>query len=66
MSSTASCSNAAASEISSKLELETVLQRLVDELASLLGLDAADLYLYDRRRRMLRSLAMRSALCAKT
>jgi PAS domain S-box-containing protein len=48
----------AAQNVTSELELETVLQRLVDELAALLGLDAADLYLYDRRRRTLRCAAV--------
>ena len=48
----------AAQNVTSELELETVLQRLVDELAALLGLDAADLYLYDARRRMLRCAAV--------
>jgi PAS domain S-box-containing protein len=49
----------AAQNLTSELELETVLQRLVDELAALLDLDAADLYLYDRRRRTLRCAAVR-------
>src|SRR4029453_9388074 len=40
----------AAQNVTSELELDTVLRRLVDELAALLGLDAADLYLYDPRR----------------
>jgi PAS domain S-box-containing protein len=48
----------AAQNVTAELELETVLQRLVDELAALLGLDAADLYLYDQRRRMLRCAAV--------
>jgi PAS domain S-box-containing protein len=48
----------AAQNVTSELELELVLQRLVDELAALLDLDAADLYLYDRRRRMLRCAAV--------
>jgi GAF domain-containing protein len=48
----------AAQNVTSELELETVLQRLVDELAALLDLDAADLYLYDRRRRTLRCAAV--------
>jgi PAS domain S-box-containing protein len=48
----------AAQHVTAELELETVLQRLVDELAALLGLDAADLYLYDQRRRILRCAAV--------
>jgi PAS domain S-box-containing protein len=48
----------AAQNVTSELEVETVLQRLVDELSALLGLEAADLYLYDRRRRMLRCAAV--------
>jgi PAS domain S-box-containing protein len=48
----------AAQNVTSELELETVLQRLVDELAALLGLDAADLYLFDSRRRTLRCAAV--------
>ena len=37
----------AAQVLSGELELETVLQRLADELAALLQADAADCYLYD-------------------
>ena len=48
----------AAQNVTSELEVETVLQRLVDELAALLGLDAADVYLYDERRGMLRCAAV--------
>jgi len=48
----------AAQNVTSELEVETVLTRLVDELAALLGLEAADLYLYDRRRRVLRCAAV--------
>ena len=48
----------AAQNVTSELELETVLQRLVDELSTLLDLDAADLYLYDARRRRLRCAAV--------
>ncbi len=48
----------AAQNVTAELELETVLQRLVDELSALLGLDAADLYLYDARRRTLRCAAV--------
>ena len=48
----------AAQNVTAELELELVLQRLVDELAGLLGLAAADLYLYDPRRRTLRCAAV--------
>jgi PAS domain S-box-containing protein len=48
----------AAQNVTSELEVETVLQRLVDELAALLGLHAADVYLYDERRGMLRCAAV--------
>ena len=48
----------AAQNVTSELEVETVLQRLVDELAALLGLHAADVYLYDERRDMLRCAAV--------
>ena len=43
----------AAQVVTSELELETVLQRLVDEVARLLGCEAADCYLLDRERGML-------------
>jgi PAS domain S-box-containing protein len=48
----------AAQALSGELELETVLQRLVDELAGLLQADAADCYLYDRERNVLRCAAV--------
>ena len=48
----------AAQNVTSELEVETVLQRLVDELAALLDLHAADVYLYDERRGMLRCAAV--------
>jgi PAS domain S-box-containing protein len=48
----------AAQVLSGELELETVLQRLVDELTGLLRADAADCYLYDRERHVLRCAAV--------
>jgi PAS domain S-box-containing protein len=48
----------AAQVLSGELELETVLQRLADELAALLQADAADCYLYDRERVVLRCAAV--------
>ena len=48
----------AAQQVTSELELDTVLQRLVDEVATLLEVDAADLYLYEPRRRVLRCAAV--------
>src|SRR6266540_120448 len=48
----------AAREVTSELELATVFQRLVDEVATLLGVDAADLYLYDAQRGTLRCAAV--------
>src|SRR5204863_4870984 len=48
----------AAQNVTSELQVDTVLQRLVDELAALLGLHAADVYLYDARRDMLRCAAV--------
>ena len=48
----------AAQVLSGELELETVLQRLVDELATLLEADASDCYLYDRERGVLRCAAV--------
>ena len=41
-----------------ELRLETVLQRLVVEVTSLLGADAADCYLYDADRGVLRCAAV--------
>jgi len=48
----------AAQVLSGELELETVLQRLADELATLLQADASDCYLYDRERGVLRCAAV--------
>jgi PAS domain S-box-containing protein len=48
----------AAQVLSGELELETVLQRLADELATLLQADASDCYLYDRERSVLRCAAV--------
>jgi PAS domain S-box-containing protein len=49
----------AAQALSSELELPAVLQRLADQLAELLGADAADCYLYDRESEVLRCAAVR-------
>ncbi|MBX5474882.1 MAG: GAF domain-containing protein [Thermoleophilia bacterium] len=49
----------AAQVLSEELELGAVLQRLVDQLAELLGADAADCYLYDRDAGVLRCAAVR-------
>ncbi len=48
----------AAQVVTSELELEAVLQRLVDEVADLLGCEAADCYLLDRERGTLRCEAV--------
>jgi PAS domain S-box-containing protein len=48
----------AAQVLTGELELETVLQRLVDELARLLEADASDCCLYDGGRGMLRCAAV--------
>jgi PAS domain S-box-containing protein len=48
----------AAQVLSGELELDTVLQRLADELATLLQADASDCYLYDRERSVLRCAAV--------
>ncbi len=48
----------AAQVLSGELELEAVLQRLADELATLLQADASDCYLYDRERGVLRCAAV--------
>ncbi len=48
----------AAQVLSGELELDTVLQRLADELAGLLQADAADCYLYDEQRNVLRCAAV--------
>ena len=44
--------------MSGELDLETVLERLVDELAQLLDADGADCYLYDSERAVLRCAAV--------
>ena len=48
----------AAQVLSGELGLETVLKRLVDELAQLLQADAADCYLYDAERGVLQCAAV--------
>ena len=48
----------AAQVLSGELDLETVLQRLADELATLLQADASDCYLYDHERSVLRCAAV--------
>ena len=48
----------AAQVVTSELDLETVLQRLVEEVTKLLGADAADCYLLDRERGVLRCAAV--------
>ena len=48
----------AAREVTSELELATVFQRLVDQVATLLEVEAADLYLYDEQRSVLRCAAV--------
>src|SRR5262249_2599272 len=48
----------AAQHVTAQLELNAVLQRLVDELATLLGVEAADVFLRDGRRRSLRCAAV--------
>ena len=48
----------AAQVVTSELELEAVLQRLVDEVARLLDCEAADCYLLDRQRGILRCAAV--------
>ncbi len=48
----------AAQVLSGELELGPVLQRLADEVAALLQADAADCYLYDRERDVLRCAAV--------
>jgi two-component system phosphate regulon sensor histidine kinase PhoR len=44
--------------VTSELRLETVLQRLVDEVTKLLDADSADCYLYDSERAVLRCAAV--------
>ena len=48
----------AAQVVTSELRLETVLQRLVDEVTKLLAADAADCYLYDADNSVLRCAAV--------
>jgi PAS domain S-box-containing protein len=48
----------AAQVLTSELELEAVLDRLVEEVAQLLHVDAADCYLFDPDRRVLRCAAV--------
>ena len=48
----------AAEVVTSELRLETVLQRLVDEVTKLLDADAADCYLYDSDNSLLRCAAV--------
>jgi PAS domain S-box-containing protein len=48
----------AAQVVTSELRVETVLQRLVVEVTKLLGADAADCYLYDADRSVLRCAAV--------
>jgi PAS domain S-box-containing protein len=48
----------AAQVLSGELDLDTVLQRLVDEVAELLQADASDCYLYDAERASLRCAAV--------
>jgi PAS domain S-box-containing protein len=48
----------AAQVVTSELELDAVLDRLVEEVTKLLGADAADCYLLDRERNLLRCAAV--------
>jgi PAS domain S-box-containing protein len=48
----------AAQAVGSELDLEAVLRRLVEEVTKLLGVDAADCYLLDAERRVLRCAAV--------
>jgi PAS domain S-box-containing protein len=52
----------AAQTVTSELELDAVLQRLVDEVAELLGSDAVDCFLLDQERGMLRCAAVHGSL----
>ena len=52
----------AAQTVTSELELDAVLQRLVDEVAELLRSDAVDCFLLDQERRMLRCAAVHGSL----
>jgi PAS domain S-box-containing protein len=49
----------ASQAVTAELQLETVLKRLVDEVAELLGGDAADCYLIDERKGVLRCAAVK-------
>jgi PAS domain S-box-containing protein len=52
----------AAQTVTSELELDAVLQRLVDEVAALLGAEAVDCFLLDQERGMLRCAAVHGSL----
>jgi len=52
----------AAQTVTSELELDAVLQRLVDEVAGLLGAEAVDCYLLDQQRGVLRCAAVHGSL----
>jgi PAS domain S-box-containing protein len=52
----------AAQTVTSELELDAVLQRLVDEVAALLGAEAVDCYLLDLDRGILRCAAVHGSL----
>ena len=52
----------AAQTVTSELELDAVLQRLVDEVAELLRSDAVDCFLLDQERGMLRCAAVHGSL----
>ena len=52
----------AAQTVTSELELDAVLQRLVDEVAALLGAEAVDCYLLDPDRGVLRCAAVQGSL----
>jgi PAS domain S-box-containing protein len=52
----------AAQTVTSELELDAVLQRLVDEVAELLDAEAVDCFLLDRDRNVLRCAAVHGAL----
>jgi len=44
--------------VTSELDIDTVLRRLVEEVTKLLGADAADCYLLDQERGVLRCAAV--------
>jgi PAS domain S-box-containing protein len=52
----------AAQTVTSELELDAVLQRLVDEVAELLGAEAVDCFLLDQERGVLRCAAVHGTL----